>query len=571
MKTYISTALLREQLKRFWLIGILFIIAYFLMGIMPIYLSNSTASMQARDMVALLQHNYPVSAILMIAPPFLMSLALFPYHTSSRAAAFFYSMPVKKKQLFWTNMAAAAVLMVVPLLLFCVMLLPPVYTAHGPNMTMPSHLFQPQLINTFPAVAGFFARMVIGMFFYYGVFALASAIAGSKVVAVILCVILPLTQLLFGTLIDDVVETYVFGFGVRRNLLFDTLGLATNPMVWDVNVPLLYAVYLAAMAVLIFAAYKCSHKRKHERTGDSVVFTGFKRFFIFALSLYGASILGSTLRDGLRSHRMLYFGGAIGFVLSYIIAQMIAEKTLNIRHKLKVFVYYGGVMVGLILLTAFFVNVAMLPYVNRIPDASEIVGVSFGHNSGTFRTGQPIIITDPAVIAQTRDVHNWILNNRRRIIRENRARWGNHHTRITYHLANGTNITRDYATHHYFRESGMFDLLHHRSVRLSRAPDISKYNYIQSFNIRLRNRATQSYTMVWIHDRNHIAAISVQFQNDHLGYSPPYSDGRTRAIESMRIETNWYPQYEHLFWERHRTIFNPRNTENWLRDNGFTD
>ena len=564
MKTYINFALLREQLKRFWLIGALLIIAYFLMGIMPIYLSNRNTAAQAREMIDLLHHSHPIPMFTMVMSPFLLILALFPYHTSYRAAAFFYSLPIKKKQLFWTNIITAAMLMLGPLLLFCVMLLRPVYHDNFPFAQ----------INTLPAVAGFFVRMAIGKLFYYAVFALAAAVAGSKAVAIILCVAFPFIPLGIGGLIDAFASRYLFGFNALGSPVTNILGLVTNPVVWDTNLLLFYAIYPAGMAVLVFVAYICSHKRKHERTGDSIVFTVFKRFFIFALSFFGAVILGSILRSSFRSHTMLYFGGVIGFVLAYIIAQMIVEKTLNIRHKLKTFIYYGGVMLGLVLLAVFFINVVMLPYVNRVPQMSNVVGVSFGAHSGRFHNGSPMVITDPMTIASTQDVHRRILANRRSINTENRRLWSGHHRhQITYHMADGSTIRRLYQLpSRYVSASGMDVLLRHRAVILSRVPGITEYRYIWSFNLRLRDRATQTYTTVWIRDENHIAEISARMQNDYVNSRLSHTEGRTRVFDSIRIETNWRQEYEHLlFRQTHQLITNPLYTENWLRNNGYID
>ena len=510
MKSLINIPLLKEQLKRFWAIAAILMIIYVVAGTIPVYFVDlehrDYHHILAGNMADLLSMANPVVIIVMLLSPILAVMALYPYHFNNSASTAFHSFPLSKRQLFWTNIAAALILMLIPLLIFCFTILIPV---NYPGMlaqeqwdgsihlrqfvVLPPAIFPGGLevgatINSVPAVIAFFARMSIGIIFYFSVFLLAASIAGNRVIAILLSGALPLIPIAIHILIMGIAQTFVFGFDSTNDTFrLETTLTYSNPAMFGLSIarggrldplsvwPAIFS-YVLGGVLLFVIAYICTQKRKLERTEDSVVFTPFKNVCVFLVATIGMLLMGAFLFSMSNSFIGLYVGSAIGFVIAYFIGQMIAEKALDVRHKIKTVLPFAGVMLGLYAFTILFVNFGMGFYVNRVPLASEVARVSI-HHDASWGLGQGfefMLTDDPVAIALTLEGHQQILNNRSHLQNRRREilRGGNrqtlHSIPITYLLNDGTVIRRMYRVPTDFRRDVLIELISNPAMLLSR-------------------------------------------------------------------------------------------------------
>ena len=619
----INTPLLIEQLKRFWVIGVVLMLIYLLTGILPLYSAGGpnvqfdldAAFWRARALTGLISMAHPTPLIVMIIGPIASAMAFYPYFFGQSAASAFYSFPVNKKQLFWTNFAASMILMLGPLLIFCLILLIPIVypgqstwggIVHFNQVLFPRGLQAGQIINTFPVIAGFFGRIAIGTIFYYSVFLLAVTVSGNRVVAVLLSGAMPLIPISIHGLIEGIANMYVFGHDTAQGgARFASTFAYSNPIMWSywiegwgpiggINqfIPVSlwpYMLIYAGIAVaLIIISYTCSHRRKLERTGDSVVFTAMNNVCVFLVAMSGMIFMGLFLMAVLNSRVALYIGFVLGFAIAYIIGQMIAERAIDVRHKFTGLIPYGGVMASMYILLLLITNFGMNSYINRLPHPSEVYGVSTSHTFRNQRTSSlgHHYVTDPDIIAQTIDIHRQILENRRPL---QDARWrtlaGNWHgvsnIPITYILHDGTIMSRTYHIPFDFEQSvGLNDLRNSPAMRIAEMPILRHPELIESVSIDIwqldRGLARQDAWSEFVTTRGY-EEISSLFEAMMEDYTDLFTNIVYRPQEDTHIELNFSvrirPQYQHTHpwgvWVQ--TIRTPyaENTLAWLEERGY--
>ena len=637
MKSLINIPLLKEQFKRFWAVGVAFLIIYLLFGLL-IYNTNphhwlSTDFQLARNMVDMLSMAHPILMLMMVLSPLCVGLALFSYHFNRNTAAAYYSFPITKKQLFWTETAVALILMLLPLLIFCLLLLIPIYytgpEAWDPIAEYPRWEFirfsvaifpqQPavgSVINTLSVVSGFFARMAIGIIFYFSVIKLAVSVSGNRVVAVLLCGALPLIPVGIHLFLNMIASMYVFGYNFHAPRAYVSTFNVTNPLSWraliETYLPMiahspwgtqLYTthlegveprlwinalVYIGISVILVTISYFCSQKRKLERTGDSVVFTVINNACVFMVSMFGMILTGYFMMSIFRSRAWLYIGFVLGFAIFYLIAQMIAERTINVIHKFKSFLRYGGVIVGIYVIIMLVTNFGLSFYVNRVPAAENVAGVSLDPSWrwSSAHAHMERYVRDPEAIERTLEMHRYILANRRHL---QGLHWQNLtnsmdgtvvHVPFAYQLQDGTTMYRGYFLNiDFLISSGLGDLRNSAPIILADAPILDTPEIVQNVIIfipRDYGEQSQSINITYSSD---IASLFEAIKKDFV---------ETRAIDwsllaesqhhvsvtewdhRLHINMNTFRQYWHMNLWMDFSI-NGEHTRQWLKTHGYYD
>lgn len=515
IKKYINTALLIEQLKRFWPIAAISMLGYVLLIVQPVYFpANFDASRVGESMLQLLSMRNAALMIAMVAVPFCTALALFSYPYRVASALAFHSMPVNKKQLFFTHVSAGLILMLVPLLLLSLVILVPVYYWPWQRFSHYSWVIvfgratieSGDIINTFPRVVGFFLRNAIGFTLYFAVFVFAASLAGNRVIAVILSAVLALLPIGIVGLVELISSFYIFGYGAFSFYALETVATFTQPVGWFtvfgglnnlLNSPFersVYPLFISYGLISIIAsvlAYFAYHKRPLEMAGDTVAFITIKRIFIFLFALLGMVLMGVFWLNTSGSRVGYYVGFVAGFIIAYFVAQMLAEKTFRVGHKAKELFMYGAVAlclyVGLLLVTTF----GFWGYVRNVPSTQDIAGV---HISARFGTGMieedHFFIRDPETIERVREIHEAIISQRRYLwrVRWGQPNFGAWHMRpinIAYQLVGSDRVMhRSYhVTMDFLMDEGLSDLLRSPEVALSRFPTLARPEVIQLIDI----------------------------------------------------------------------------------------
>ena len=511
MKTFINTALLKEQLKRYWPIAAMAMLWYLLTIVLRFYETGSTVNYHriSADMIRLLSLELDPMIWTMVAVPFCTAMVLFSYPFKAASTTAFHSFPINRRQLFFTNWLTGLLLMLVPLMILSLGLLAPVRFVEYSVSDWIVQSFIPGLadgdvINTPIRVGGFFLRSALAFSLYFAIFMLAMSLAGSRVTAILLAGAIAIVPTALVGLSRVIGELYIFGLAMPSPIGIVTMHV--HPLFWSrafgwhtfgfragtlSNWHTLYISYGLITLAGFGLSYLAYRLRPQERAGDAVVFIPLKRVLIFLVAMAGMFFMGVIGLFAIGGRVGLYLGFVLGFAIAYFIAQMLAEKTFRVGHKAKHLASYGVVAVGIYLLLVLVTNVGLLGYVRRVPETREIQGVHVRQGWGGWAWPQDVFIYDSTTIAWVQDIHRRIIAERGYLQRErwrNIDSWGMTPLTIMYRLSDGSIMSRSYTlTPDFFDREGIINLMQSDPVVLSGFPALRAPENIRFIEITVRN------------------------------------------------------------------------------------
>jgi len=432
----INTALLKEQLKRFWGLSALLFVGYALTIALPLSMGSWIRMENEFRMFSLL------------IAPLIAVIVLFMFQNQVKSSIAMHSYPLTRNQLLATNALAGMLLLVLPLIAFCVMIFPIL-------------LFHSDALNSILDIGHFFSITALSLLFYFSLFTVAAMLSGNSIITLLLCVALPLLPIGIYMLATAICEFYVFGFYSRTNL--DEYLAFIHPIFFSRGGGRVEhkPFQIVSYSLIIIAAAACcvlaANKRAHEREGDSVAFPYVKNALVFVLSVSGLLFMGFILFEMFTTVSAMYIGFAIGFFIAYCIAQMIIEKTFNILNKMKDFIKFGAVTLGLLLLIIVSTSSDMFGYERYVPRFADIEGVQMidvhfllqERNALRNSVLNELLVKDSEIINETIAFHQAIINEREALKRYDferarNSRFARRSFSILYKLRNGNVIVRHY-------------------------------------------------------------------------------------------------------------------------------
>ena len=318
-----NIAVLKEQLRRFWPIIPLTLVGYAVFILIPIFLQDNV--LRENSVVQLIYMGNTAMRVSTLLVPFAIVMFLFHPLFDSRTATAFHHFSDNKNVVFWMNIIAGVALMLAPLV------------AVG--------LFT--LIINDPSASGmFFLRMTVSYLFYFSVFIMAAMLAGNAFMAIILCLLLPILPYVIYSVGILAARLYLPSLDISSAPESAIIMGNTNPVMWyenleRINQGVLYVSFTSIMAIVLFIANISFCERKAERAGDMVVFSSVKFALVLLSSLIGAILLGDFLAERIIEDTSAFYGLMPGFVVIFIIMQMVVEKTFNIGNKIEQFLPMG--------------------------------------------------------------------------------------------------------------------------------------------------------------------------------------------------------------------------------------
>jgi len=420
----ISMALLKEQLKRNWMVMILTLLGFGFSVILPIFSQTGSHNvLRAQRLIDLLGMSNIPMMIATIVIPFAVVLLLFSYLFNSKAQSTYQMLTDSKSQLFWTSVVSGLILIVVPLLVLAGTLLIRVrFPMDTGLIDYTSALFSPSAIggariNTLPVIAGFFGRTLVSMLFYYVLFIFASTLSGNWVIATGLFGLIPFVPIFVQRFFRGIADTYIFGFFSPDQVSVRTILAFTNPLAWaetfgrSQNQSTFFMIYIGITVGLLLLAVSAFVSRKMEQADKTIVFPAFKSLLIFLLSVAGMVVMGRYFMSVLHGRWFVYYGFIIGFALVYCITNMIFEKSFSIMPKIKWMMPMMGIVAvlygGMFLLTTFGMN----GITRHVPNQAQVTGVYVTVDTPTDLQDSDFSRLD-ADITDTRQLHQRIVGTR---------------------------------------------------------------------------------------------------------------------------------------------------------------
>ncbi|MCL2610635.1 MAG: hypothetical protein FWE02_03050 [Defluviitaleaceae bacterium] len=487
----INKAMLKENIKRLIAIPMAFLIVTIAFSILPLHIGDRVSALYwAFDLFHHQNFLLIMSTVLMTL---ILAVFLHPFYFDKKAAVHFHSLPATKAELFFTNLATGFIFILGFTLIISLLLLIPFH--YGTNNTW-SRAYE--FSHTFSGVVFFFLRTLLGFIFYYTMFTLAINLSANRLVGVLFSAALMGLSLSISFFIYIIAYLYIFGHpGINQNFL--TLSaIFTNPAMLGlaildqgISTANIITTYIVLTVVFIAIGYFVAQKRRLEQVGSGIPFKPLENICIFLFSLFGAIISAMFFLAMMESIIGLYVGLVIGFLLFFIIAQTVLEKSIQIKHRLKLLIPNAIIMVILYFIISFS-HIFMAGYINRIPQLNEIYAIELDNwwHGEEHRNSRKI--RDEEAIGLATIFHEKILSTRaeygniplQRIIGRNPFE---QRFEIRYHLHNGEELHRVYYLPFevaYSEESINFDS--HEAVILRSFSTLNGVNEFEIGLIRIR-------------------------------------------------------------------------------------
>ena len=385
--------------------------------------------------------------------PSLVGLAfgmlMFHFLKSDNGVSFHMSLPTTRFQLFFSQMLSGLLLYILPLLVttIAVAIVAPIRIV-GDSAGLPLVIFQWVLTMLLIFLVNFSISIAIGM------------VTGSSIWQIIFIIIYYLLPLYFEMATNFFGEKLLRGYTSNNGLhqFFRSIDLGGRMVqysnwqeaegIW--NQLIFLAIYFLIAVLAAFLLYRF---KKMESNREWVGFGFMKAIFISVVTLCTVILMSvffdSVLyRDGKFG---LYIGVVCGSMLGYIVAAMIAWKTIYLKKA------WMGVFASLAICLAItgIVDADVFGYERYLPKEEEIAGVTIP--SGNYKInemplGQLIVprytgrykaeFYDPQNIRRIRQIHQ-------NIIDQSGAKRGNDSLRIIYRLKSGKEVGRWYSDASY--------------------------------------------------------------------------------------------------------------------------
>lgn len=365
---------MRENFKRYWLIGVGGFVAYLIGIIIPLVINHGDAYCYQ----ALFQETYLPTLALAVVVPVITAFILWQFVSNQSGTAFMHTLPYSRKQIFHSNNLCGAVLIAAPILITGVILLI-IRAVSGPVMMEDAISGPGGVLTTFDVMPfmEIFKWTVFVLVINLAIYAIAVASAMLTGISLLQPVI-TWGFLALGPvcvfLIDLMNECMLYGYWSElKNTLVQLLSPVMTMDVGSQQGMKFMLVWLVAGIAIYFLAAFLYRIKKMERCGDVLVFAPTRPVVKYLISMMAAVMGGLAFYYLIAIPKGIYFvmGALIWGLVAYIAIDMIIHKTVKIKGFVKGF---GLLLVMMILFFgAYYIDI--FGYETKVPDMQDIQGV----------------------------------------------------------------------------------------------------------------------------------------------------------------------------------------------------
>lgn len=412
-----KSGLLLSDLKRFWWISALYALVLFFAVPFNHYMQrlnydiNDIERLKERISGELLFQGGAGQYILLVVPV-LISVMVFRYIQKSRSASLFHSLPLTRTTLYFSSVLSAIILFIVPLVLVTSIMF--LFSFFSPL----SAFYTPALIFTWFGYSLLFGIMFISMSTFVGMF------TGNSLAQIAFVYILNMLPVFLVVFIRENLRKLLFGFNTYSDVdFYNNMPMVMLFKIGRINYTAIIVVVYIIITIALFVGGLLAFKiRKPETAGDIITFKPIRPVFIYGVTVC-ATLLGGAYFLSMSenaSFSFILFGYFISSLLSYVVVQMLTNRSVKILHTYKGYIGYALVLLVLMLGIKF----DAIGYINKIPAANDVEEVYIGYNlywwqaedraslddnSGETETG---VYKDSKNIESITKLHKQILDNR---------------------------------------------------------------------------------------------------------------------------------------------------------------
>ncbi len=469
--------MIKEDIKRYWLIGILYFIGLFAVKGLKLIGSISDPHFRLDNMRYYFAGHAPRNeALLTIGVGILIMVLLFSYLHTKKAAGMIHAYPLKRKTLFFSHMSSALLITTLPLLAntFATLL---IVRQINPSEDM---LWFGMIFSASSIWIGFLKMFLLNIT-VLAISACAAMVTGLTIIQAVLSIIFPFLPYVIGGIFFAVLQSNLWGFSMDAYPLEQLLPKVT-PIIFLTGMyvklsGLMILSYSIITLVLFIIAFYLYQKRNLEYATETIVFSPLSHIFKYGTAFCAMVFVGFYLQNLMKAPVWLYIGGVLGSYIGYIIAEMLLQKSIWVFHKWKGYAAFIGIM-GIVFVLLHF---DIAGYEKRIPSTQDIYAVIYDMPYRKDHVSREPwqrnhFITEPQSIQAVTNIHNLLIQSKDALstvdpLVNNRCLY------ITYILKNGKELQRLYVI--------PADLLMHNpdEVTVVTSPEYKQMKYSTLFDI----------------------------------------------------------------------------------------
>jgi len=417
----VSLPLLKENLKRYTAIPVISFLVYFMLGLVPVFISENDSGLVDYFIQAVLRNTYPVFTAMLILLPVITGVIVFRYLHAPASVTALHSMPFTRGELFNTYVLSGLIMVIAPVLLTGAIMLfvLPLYSSIYTDIFIRGEILR------------WMRQSVAIIIALYAVTVFAGVLTGNSIVQSGTSILIHFIAPALFLIISSYSQIFLYGFEASNSAV-------PLSVFWSSPLYAVFAVYaerkiavttqifyvLGSAALLGFSMF-LYYRRKLERASDSFVFS-----FMTPLISFLAAFLGMNLTDyqmivtdwiKLPENYMPLIIGMYIFsaAIFFLAGRMVAKKTLKVFNKQTAvsFGMYALFTVAFILtftldLTGFEKRV---PSENSIDSVTVTLNMSpLGELGFVFESGSPptITLSTKDNINAVRELHRKAIANR---------------------------------------------------------------------------------------------------------------------------------------------------------------
>jgi len=569
--SFYNKAILKNNIKRFAYIGILYFVIHFLVVNFGMLMNTLGTSNHMDNLLYKIPSGWDVFILFFL--PVILGIVLFRYIQDEKALATIHAFPVSRKTLFFSHMISFGILFGLPIVANTLISFIILVAKGYPASDLALHLSVYVIGMVLSGMTIFYITVMFGM------------LVGSSVLQAVLTYVMmaiPVAIVEFGKIL---IGWTLKGFSTYLD--DEALHLLMTPyytigrMVDASNTEFLIKAFLVMIIYLFFsciASYVLYKKRDLERHHDLIAFDFAKIGFIGLLTVLITLTLANMLGSMFYENRSLgvYVGVFFGALIGYGVTKMIAEKTVRI------FVYYKSwiVVVGLFMLALVIIDFDLIGFESHVPKLEEVAYVVYGENSNP-RQGRitdesvlygsegnfELVFSDQSSIQEVLNLHETAIHSDQQ---ETRLSTNIYRLDLVYVLKNGRRINRMYENPQM--EEGFARLHESEGYKRGRLRDIEAilmHPQIATINVwgrggQERNISKEKSSTLYEAYRKDFMMLPYREEISYDSWAniniaiKVGEDSKKQAYELLNYHSlNIWPSFEH--------------TKTWFKENGYED
>ncbi|MDR3295348.1 MAG: hypothetical protein LBT26_05925 [Clostridiales Family XIII bacterium] len=386
----ISVPLIRENLRRFWVIPVFGFLAYFFTGVFPLLMAGEDSYSIRSYLQTTLDLRNPGFLIYACLFPLIASAMLFRYLHAPGSVSVMHALPFTRRSLFNSHYLSGLILAGLPVLATGVLFLcigapplPPEAVADSAS-GYPWELFSPL------HMLHWLGMSLLLVIFLYTLCVLSAIVTGN----------MPM-HLICSALLNALLPALFFigaAYCDRQLFGFPTLGLALSGIVnlsplisfpvsaGQPGAPAVVA-YILVILVLYAVTMLLYTKKPLERAGDSLSFRFMDVIVCYFIALLGMTALAFYFEDAMGGGTVsFYIGLAVGTLIAFFLARIIIKRTVRVWGR-ETWIQLGAYALAVALfLTG--LQFDLFGYERRIPVAERVQSFSINPNMLSLSNGK---------------------------------------------------------------------------------------------------------------------------------------------------------------------------------------